>query len=112
MTTKELILKAHKIASKYFDVEHIEVEHAQGFEKNEPWERLGITCFYTFRGERSNFWAYIHSKNKDFGTAGLIRQFKIAVRHERNKLFPPEPQSKDLEISEPEKTEDHGTSDR
>ena len=105
MTTKELLKKAHKIASKYFDVESIYIN--QTFHVDENKFSFDMTCFYWFKGKMKNFstnrWVY--------SIEDLISIYKTRTKEEAKKLYPkPESlQTTDLDISEPEKTADNET---
>jgi hypothetical protein len=97
MTTKELIAKAHKIASKHFDVKSIYFQVSYDYKADE--EDICITVFYTFRDKVTNFSAACYRSNtKRDAISQLFRDLKYQIKLELSEIYPKPEISKPTDI--------------
>ena len=108
MTTKELIQKAHKIASKYLEVVKIQFEIEMYF--SEKLDGMELRCWYMHNGEKTHFFVMIDSDHdKNFSIEYLLFRFKQECDKVVYNLrpIPDKFKTTELEISEPTKTNNH-----
>lgn len=107
MKTSELIAKAHKIASKYLDVNSVSLCMSTNFKNSAPETQMQITVYYNGETAFSNYSAVVYPGRSNYSAKGLLKVLKAETEKTRLKLYPEAFPVTDFEIDEPANTADH-----